>query len=106
MGNPWVLQVLRLPARLTVEEAGVLLGFHRDSIYYLAKKGMLRALGEVDDVQMFFAAVHIRRLCSDEKWLARATDAVRAHNRAKNAAQKSRHLGASHGRASESVPTR
>jgi hypothetical protein len=40
MGNPWVLQVLRLPARLTVEEVGVLGGFHPDSIRYLVEAGL------------------------------------------------------------------
>jgi len=35
-----VLQVLRLPARLTVEEVGVLLGFHPDSIRYLVEAGL------------------------------------------------------------------
>ena len=92
MNNNRVLQSFRLPARLTVEEAGALLGFHSDSIYYLAKQGILSALGAVDDVQIFFATAHIRRLCNDEKWLAKATNAVRAHNRERNAAQKSRRL--------------
>ncbi len=77
MNNNRVLQSFRLPARLTVEEAGALLGFHSDSIDYLAKQGILSALGAVDDVQIFFATAHIRRLCNDEKWLAKATNAVR-----------------------------
>jgi hypothetical protein len=88
------MQQLRLPARLTVEQTGALLGFHPDAVYFLAKRGLLRALGEGNDVQLMFAAIHILRLCSDERWLAKATNAVRAHHRARNAAQKSRRLGA------------
>ncbi len=90
--NDRVLQSLRLPARLTVEETGALLGFHPDSVRILVKAGMLRALGRSQDVQMYFATLQIRRLCYDEKWLTKATDAVRAHHRAKNAAQRSRRL--------------
>ncbi len=93
-GNIPVLQLLRLPARLSVEEAGVLLGFHPDSVRFLIKAGLLKALGAGQDVQILFATVYIRRLCSDERWLAKATNAVRARHRARNAAQKSRRLGA------------
>ena len=98
------MQLLRLPARLTVEQTGALLGFHPDAVVFLAKRGLLRALGEGNDVQLMFAAIHIRRLCSDEKWLAKATNAVRAHHRARNAAQKSRRLGAGRGITSRSNP--
>jgi hypothetical protein len=71
MDNMRILQRLRVPARLTVEQTGALLGFHPDAVYFLAKRGLLRALGEGNDVQLMFAAIHIRRLCSDERWLAR-----------------------------------
>ena len=97
MGNPWVLQVLRLPARLTVEEAGVLLGFHPDSIRYLVEAGLLKGLGATQGVQLVFATLYIRRLGNDEKWLAGATNAVRKHHQDRNAAQKSRRLRAGSG---------
>jgi hypothetical protein len=45
MGNLWVLQVLRLPARLTVEAVGVMLGFYPDSIRHLVEAGLLEGLG-------------------------------------------------------------
>jgi hypothetical protein len=79
MVNNRVLQSLRLPARLAVEETGALLGFHPDSVRILVKAGPLRTLGGSGDVQMFFATLQSRRLCNDEKWLAKATDAVRAY---------------------------
>ena len=85
-----VLQTLRLPARLTAEQAGALLGFHPDSITFLAKAGMMKALGQTEDVQLMFAAVHIRQLSADEKWLTQATVAVRRHHKQKNSAQKKR----------------
>jgi hypothetical protein len=91
--NLRVLQLLRLPARLTGEEVGALLGFHPESISFLVSAGLLKSLGETDHVQMMFAAVYIRRLCGDERWLTKATIAVRQHHRQKNAAQKARRDG-------------
>ena len=93
-----MLQVLRLPARLTVEEVGVLLGFHPDSIRYLVEAGLLKGLGELQGVQMMFATVYVRRLGNDEKWLAGATNAVHKNHREKNTAQKSRRSAASAGK--------
>ena len=92
MENARVLQVLRLPARLTLEEPGSLLGFHPDSIYFWVDSGILKPLGETERVQLMFATVYVRRLCSDEKWLAKATSAVRQHHRNRNAAQKMRRV--------------
>ena len=90
MQTQQVLQTLRLPARLTAEQAGSLLGFHPDSIAFLAKSGLLRALGQTNDVQLMFATVHIRNLCGDEKWLMKATNAVRLRHKARNSAQRDR----------------
>jgi hypothetical protein len=98
VGNPWVLQVLRLPARLTVEEARALLGFHPDSIRHLVEAGLLVGLRATQGVQLMFATVHVRRLGNDEKWLAGATNAVRKHHRDRNAAQKLRRSAASEDR--------
>lgn len=87
-----ILQVFRLPARLTAEEAGALLGFHPDSIAFLAKSGLLKALGETGDVQLMFTTIQIRRLCADEKWLTKATNAVRLHHKQRNSAQRDRRM--------------
>jgi hypothetical protein len=43
------------------------LGFHPDSIAFLAKSGLMKAMGQTKDVQLMFAAVHIRQLCVEEK---------------------------------------
>jgi hypothetical protein len=90
INNTRVLQLLRLPARLTVEETGTLLGFHPDSVRFLVKAGLLKALGENEDVQLICATIHIRKLCADEKWLTKATNAVRLHHKARNSAQRDR----------------
>jgi hypothetical protein len=90
MQTQQVLQTLRLPARLTAEQAGALLGFHPDSITFLAKSKLIKTLGQTEDVQLMFSAVHIQQLCVDEKWLTKATNAVRLHHKQKNAAQQNR----------------
>lgn len=90
MQTQQVLQTLRLPARLTAEQTGALLGFHPDSIAFLAKSGLLRALGRTDDVQLMFATIYIRNLCADEKWLLKATNDVRLHHKSRNSAQRDR----------------
>jgi len=48
METKQVLTALRLPARLTVEEAAVLLGFHPDAISVLVKAKMLEPLAGYD----------------------------------------------------------
>ncbi len=85
-----VLQVFRLPARLTVEEAGALLGYHPDSIRFLVEADLLSPLGKGVGVQLIFATVYVRRLCRDEKWLNKATMAVQQHHRERNLAQAAR----------------
>ena len=48
----------RLPARLTVEQASAMLGFHPDGILYLVEIGLIDALGGAPcGVQRLFAAV-------------------------------------------------
>ena len=80
-----VLHVLRLPARLTVEEAAVLLGFHPDAISVLVKARMLEPLaGYSRGSQQMFATVELRRLYGDLKWLTRTTRILREHFQARN----------------------
>jgi hypothetical protein len=62
-----VLPALRLPARLTVEDAGALLGFHADPIRYLVEPSLLKGLGETKEVKLMFATVYLRRLCVSVK---------------------------------------
>ncbi len=99
-----VLQAFRLPARLNVEEAGALLGFHPDSIRFLVGIGLLNSLGKSVDVQLMFATIYIRRICRDEKWLRKATAAVQQHHRERNAAQIARRSGVGQARTEASKP--
>jgi len=85
-----ILHVLRLPARLTVDEAAVLLGFHEEAISVLMKAKMMEPLGgHAPGVQRMFAAVEIQRLHNDVKWLSKATRVLREHFRLRNNKQKS-----------------
>lgn len=84
-----ILHVLRLPARLTVEEAAVLLGFHEEAIGVLTKAKMLEPLGgHAPGAQRMFAAVEVQRLHNDVKWLSKATRLLRDHFQLKNRRQK------------------
>jgi len=64
-----ILFVLRLPARLTVLEVSVLLGFHVDAIRFLVKIGLLEAIGQTEDVELMFDAAYIDGLRRNPKWL-------------------------------------
>jgi DNA-binding response OmpR family regulator len=85
METKQVLTVLRLPARLTVEEAAVLLGFHPEAISVLVRAKMLEPLaGYSRGAQQMFATVEIRRLHDDLKWLGKATRLLREHFQIRN----------------------
>jgi len=85
-----VLHALRLPARLTVEQAAALLGVHDDAIGILMKAKMLEPLGgHAPGAQRTFAAVEIQRLHDDLKWLSKATRLLREHFQIKNSKRKS-----------------
>ena len=79
----------RLPARLTIEEAGRLLGFHPDALDYLVEIGLLEVLGGASvGCQKMFAAAYIESRCADLKWLSKATLKVRHQIQRKNANQR------------------
>lgn len=79
----------RLPARLTIEEAGKLLGFHPDSLDYLVEIGLLEVLGGASvGCQKMFAANYVLERCGDLKWLSKATLKVRQHIQNKNGSQR------------------
>ena len=63
-----VFHALRLPARLAVEEAAVLLGFREEAIGVLVKAKMLGPLGgHAPGAQRMFIVVEIQRLHNDVK---------------------------------------
>ncbi len=76
------------PARLNVEETAWYLGFASHDIPVLVSHGLLKPLGHpTDQSAKFFASVTLAELKSDTKWLARATDTMTQHWRAKNASK-------------------
>ena len=86
-----LLSVLRLPARLTLDEAGYLLGFHPEGISFLVSAKVLEPLGDPPEgAPLWFAAAQIMQLRTDQKWLSKATKAVRLHIREKNEKAKAK----------------
>ena len=66
-----------LPARLTVEQVAELLGCSVEGVYILAKRRLLKPLGRPPpNGRKYYARSYIQRLCEDEAWLARASDAL------------------------------
>jgi|SRR5436309_15568000 len=77
------------PARLTANEAAWYLGFKRHEIPMLVGAGLLIPLGRpARNRAKFFAAETLQQLRRDEKWLARATDAIALYWRRRNARKK------------------
>ena len=80
-----LLSVLRLPARLTLEEASYLLRFDPEAVNFLVSAKILEPLGDPPEgAPLWFAAAQIMQLCADQKWLSKATKAVRLHIKEKN----------------------
>jgi len=80
-----LLQLLRLPARLTVVEAAWLLGVNAGDIPILMAAKLLKPLGHPpQNGQKFFAACELERLRNDTEWLAKASDALVRHWRRRN----------------------
>jgi hypothetical protein len=83
------LSLLRLPARLNPEQVGWKLGFEAHHIPVLVAAGMLKPLGNPPrNGQKYFAAAVIKERGDDERWIARASDAVTRHSRDKNARKR------------------
>ena len=85
-----VLYVLRLPARLTAEEVGVLLGFHVDAVNHFVEIGLLKPLANKTTGKRMFDAMHIDGLRHTRRWLDKATGAEAKRVGNKNAAQKAK----------------
>lgn len=80
-----LLNAIRLPARLSVPDVAILLGFSEKDIPELVKAKLLLPLGKpVRNATKYFATQHIDACANDPKWLARATDAMGNHWRAGN----------------------
>jgi hypothetical protein len=80
-----LLNVRRLPARLTSEEAAPLLGLSAHDIPILVSKKLITPLGSpVGNAVKHFAAVQIEELAKDTDWLHDATRTLYAHWTKKN----------------------
>jgi hypothetical protein len=74
------------PARLTTSEAAWYLGFKPHEIPLLVAAGLLEPLGHPSpNTPKFFGTESLAELRNNSKWLEKATDAISAHWRRKNA---------------------
>lgn len=79
-----------LPARLDATQAAWYLGFEPHEIPILIAGSLLKPLGKpARNCTKFFAAEMLEQLRHDEKWLARASDAIAAYWRERNARKRS-----------------
>ena len=75
-----------IPARLDATQAAWFLGFDPHEVPLLVAAGLLKPLGHpARNSTKFFAADVLEQLRKDEKWLARACDAIASHWRKRNA---------------------
>ena len=76
-------------ARFTVELVARLLNTTTEGVYVLTKQRLLRPLGHPPpNGTKYYARAYILRLCEDEAWLARASDALVKYKWDKNHANK------------------
>ena len=75
-----LLLVRRLPGRLTVAQASILLGFNSIDLPVLITKRLLRPLGKpAPNAIKYFARRDIEQLADDSAWLSRATQTMYDH---------------------------
>ena len=75
-----------VPARLDATQAAWFLGFEPQEIPILVAAGLLKPLGHpARNSTKFFATETLEQFRRDEKWLARACDAIAAYWRERNA---------------------
>ena len=79
-----------LPARLGATQAAWYLGFEPHEIPILIAGSLLKPLGKpARNCTKFFATEMLEHLRHDEKWLARASDAIAAYWRQRNGRKRS-----------------
>jgi hypothetical protein len=75
-----------VPARLDATQAAWFLGFAPHEIPRLVTAGLLKPLGHpARNSTKFFATESLEQFRRDEKWLARASDAIASYWRERNA---------------------
>ena len=84
-----LLTLKTLPARLTAAQAAHILGFQATDIPILVEAELLRPLGHPPASSCkYYAAAVVEALHRDERWLARATDAIHRYWKRKNLAKR------------------
>lgn len=95
MNEAKVLNLVRLPARLSSTETAQILGFGEHDIAVLTKNRLLKYLGNpAPNAPKFFASCEVEKLAVDADWLNRATKAVSNHWHFRNRLQRQRNDGA------------
>jgi hypothetical protein len=82
-----VLSCRRLPARLTINQVGMLLNFQPYELLLLMRLGLLKCLNSPTagtNCRKFFSADYIQKLAADPSWLSQVTKAVARAIREKN----------------------
>lgn len=78
-----------IPARLDATQTAWFLGFDPHEVPILVAAGQLKPLGHpARNSAKFFATEILEQLRRDEKWLARASDAISDYWRKRNARKK------------------
>jgi len=79
------LQTRRLPARLTVPQVAIILGFQPCDIPVLVSKKLIRPLGKpAPNSVKYFATRDIEQVAGDSAWLSKATQAMSENWQARN----------------------
>jgi hypothetical protein len=75
------LNLRRLPACISLEQAAWLLGISVKAAAHLVSIGLLRVLGHPrNNAPKALSSEYVLALSHDEKWLARASDSFRRYN--------------------------
>ena len=99
------LNLKTLPARLKAEEAAWYLEFSQHEIPILVVDGLLKPLGRPPETGVkYFATTALDELRRDQKWLARASDAIVNYWRTRNGNKKA-HRGMTHDAPGETTLT-
>ena len=84
-----LLNLRRLPGRVSVRGASALLNFEPVAIRALIALGLLKPLGNPQSTEhKYFSSSTLLRLSDDEKWLDEATRALMKHWASKNARRR------------------
>jgi len=84
-----LLNLRRLPGRVSVRGASALLNFEPVAIRALIALGLLKPLGNPQSTEhKYFSSHTLLRLSDDEKWLDEATRALMKHWASKNASRR------------------